>query len=139
MNIKRSPNGEKEAARAALRLVNEQSKRENREYGIWIYLQAHTYHAGEPFTSDLAAGLTEPDVLRALAMLPNNAKRVAFAHTHGAAEVGPKKLDSENFSRDDIQVGQRFSVNLYLATPTDQLRICKLSDNPGIFYCEKLY
>jgi Domain of unknown function (DUF4329) len=135
MANKHLPDGEKEAARAALRSVNEQSKREDREYGIWIYLQARTYHAGEPFTSDLVDGLSESDLLRELAKVPKGAKRVAFAHTHGAASEG---YLSTHFSPEDIEFGQHFSVNLYLATPSDQLVTFRLSDKPGDFRYEKL-
>lgn len=135
MTKKRSPNGEKDTARAALRAVNERSKRENREYGIWIFVQAHEFHAGEPFTSALADGLSESDLLRELAKIPKSAKRVAFAHTHGGEGGG---YLSTHFTPEDIEFGRRFSVNLYLATPNDSLVIFRLSDRAGDFKYEKL-
>jgi Domain of unknown function (DUF4329) len=126
---------EKQVARAALRAINPTSVRENVEYGVMIYKLRQKLGASEPFTSRMADGLTEEDVLRARNELPRGAKFVAFGHTHGKDVKGEFSLI---FSPEDIQMAQRFSVNSYLATPSNELVIFTLAGRPGEFLREPL-
>ena len=129
------PSGEKDAARAALRAINPKSILENREYGVIVFKKRHHYDAGEPFTSGLPDGLTEADILKAKGEIPKGSTFTALCHTHGRDHVGEFVLV---FSPEDIETARRFSVNAYLATPSNELVIFDRGGKPGVFPREML-
>ncbi len=104
-------NGQHEAARAALNLINPLSVRENLEYGAYIYRNPDGTFASTDAQQGTASSVSLPPLRLAV---PTGSVGTASWHTHAGPDP---RFDNENFSETDLESDRTQGIDGYLGTP----------------------
>jgi hypothetical protein len=114
-------NGQHEAARAALNLINPLSVQQNLEYGAYIYRNPDGTFASTDAEVGTASSVSLPPLIFAV---PSGSTGTASWHTHAGPDP---RFDNENFSETDLQADRDQRIDGYLGTPGGQFKYHEFS------------